>query len=272
MAVVTHAWQDVRVPAAARLMVAFVPLYFLCPCDLNWDFLPGGYLDDLWIAVSLVTMALRMTPRAVFGDARKAMAFGALGIVLTVGTTEHFSRSLNLNLDSNGRTEIASASSIRAGDGHAQFATPQARLASGLALASSSPARLATLQVRQCPAKGPGFKLLATQPEVKTAGISTSRMALNRTQPYPVLRPVDHNTDDKHCVPAIAQARATFVSPSFLLTSRGGNFQLYACNGVSLLINALLANSQITSRRHPFEGGYLFATLDRFLIPSEAPC
>jgi uncharacterized membrane protein YkvA (DUF1232 family) len=95
LAVVIHAWRDARVPAAARLMVILAPCYCLSPYDLNWDFSPGGYLDDLWIATLLVTAALRLVPRAVFGDARRAVAIGAIGLVLSVSANQAAFKNLD---------------------------------------------------------------------------------------------------------------------------------------------------------------------------------
>ena len=95
LAVVGLTWGDARVPVGARLIVIMAPCYFLCPYDLSWDFSPGGYVDDLWIATLLVATAWRLIPRAVFADARRAAAIGAIGLVLGVSVSQPAVRSLD---------------------------------------------------------------------------------------------------------------------------------------------------------------------------------
>lgn len=68
-------------PLIARVLVLFAPLYWLCPCDMNPDFLPGGYADDLWIVPLVVFLAIKLVPKAVILDARTATAQAFCGIV-----------------------------------------------------------------------------------------------------------------------------------------------------------------------------------------------
>jgi uncharacterized membrane protein YkvA (DUF1232 family) len=85
-------WRDVRVPVIARVLICLAPLYWICPFDLNPDFLPGGYTDDLWIVPIVIVIAAKMIPLAVFCDARKAAAHAVCGIMclsFTVIPSEH---------------------------------------------------------------------------------------------------------------------------------------------------------------------------------------
>ena len=85
-------WLDCRVPLIARLLIFFAPLYWICPFDLNPDFLPGGYADDLWIVPIAIVIAAKLIPLAVFYDARKAAAQAVCGIMclgLTIMPSDH---------------------------------------------------------------------------------------------------------------------------------------------------------------------------------------
>jgi uncharacterized membrane protein YkvA (DUF1232 family) len=84
-------WLDGRVPLIA-LLIFFAPLYWICPFDLNPDFLPGGYADDLWIVPIAIVIAAKLIPLAVFSDARKAAAQAVCGIMclsLTIMPSDH---------------------------------------------------------------------------------------------------------------------------------------------------------------------------------------
>jgi uncharacterized membrane protein YkvA (DUF1232 family) len=71
-----HLWNDSRVPFIARLHLAAAPLYWLCPLDLNPDFLPGGLLDDIIVVPLLIVSAISLIPRAAFRDAKSAALLG----------------------------------------------------------------------------------------------------------------------------------------------------------------------------------------------------
>lgn len=76
-----RAWSDVRVPIVARLMLLLAPVYLLCPFDLNPDFLPGGYADDLWVVPLLFAVGTRLIPKVVFSDARRSAAQAMCGVL-----------------------------------------------------------------------------------------------------------------------------------------------------------------------------------------------
>jgi uncharacterized membrane protein YkvA (DUF1232 family) len=58
--------KDGRVPWLAKALVPALVLYLAMPLDLIPDFIPVlGQLDDLLIAVGVLWLALRLTPRGV---------------------------------------------------------------------------------------------------------------------------------------------------------------------------------------------------------------
>ncbi len=262
LAVACHAWHDVRVPLSARLMVMAVPLYCLCPYDLNLDFSPGGYVDDLWIGAFLVSAALRLVPRAVFKDARMAVAIGAIGVVLSVGSNYSSAKHVAINLDSTaGKTGLS---------------------APPVALPPNSSLTTATVGGMYAPVQAPGlFRKTgefrnSTSPQFRTASQQSGSLYIQGCQ-EPLITIAPSSKTTKREVPTQAAENAGFPVVSFLLTGRGGNFQLYRrSNGTSPLLNFpahnQVANNDIDCRHQDFGGGNCFADLDRFLIPSEAPC
>ena len=66
------AYQDPRVPWAARLIIALVIVQALSPIDLIPDFIPVlGYLDDLIIIPLGITLAVRLIPAEVMKACRE---------------------------------------------------------------------------------------------------------------------------------------------------------------------------------------------------------
>jgi hypothetical protein len=97
-------WLDVRVPFSARVLLFFAPLYLICPFDLNPDFLPGGYADDLWIVPVAIALAMKLIPLAVIRDARKATAQAVCGIMclgLTIIPYEQATEQANVHSQQN---------------------------------------------------------------------------------------------------------------------------------------------------------------------------
>jgi uncharacterized membrane protein YkvA (DUF1232 family) len=80
-----HCWQDRRVSVIARLFVLLASIYLICPWDLHPDWQAGGYIDDLFIVSLLLVVAWHIIPRAVWRDARAAARLGkraaAFGVI-----------------------------------------------------------------------------------------------------------------------------------------------------------------------------------------------
>ena len=67
------ALKDRRTPAVAKIMAAVTVAYALSPIDLIPDFIPVlGYLDDLILLPVLVALTLKLIPREVFEQCRRA--------------------------------------------------------------------------------------------------------------------------------------------------------------------------------------------------------
>lgn len=70
---VYFAARDPRMPWYARALAVLVAAYAFSPIDLIPDFIPVlGLVDDLLIVPLGVALVLRLTPRAVIDDARRA--------------------------------------------------------------------------------------------------------------------------------------------------------------------------------------------------------
>lgn len=70
---VYFAARDPRMPWYARGVALGVAAYALSPIDLIPDFIPVlGLLDDLLIVPLGIALVIRLTPRAVLDDARRA--------------------------------------------------------------------------------------------------------------------------------------------------------------------------------------------------------
>jgi len=66
------AYQDPRMPLAAKIVVLITLGYLLSPIDLIPDFIPViGYLDDLLIVPALIALSLRLIPGDIMENARK---------------------------------------------------------------------------------------------------------------------------------------------------------------------------------------------------------
>lgn len=66
--------KDPRTPRIAKWLLAAAIVYVLSPIDLIPDFIPVlGHLDDLIIVPTLVILALKMIPKDVITDCRKAV-------------------------------------------------------------------------------------------------------------------------------------------------------------------------------------------------------
>ncbi|MHB9155211.1 MAG: YkvA family protein [Endomicrobiales bacterium] len=65
--------KDPRTPKAAKTLLALAVAYALSPVDLIPDFIPVlGHLDDLVIVPLLVYLALKLIPKEIIEDARRA--------------------------------------------------------------------------------------------------------------------------------------------------------------------------------------------------------
>lgn len=66
--------KDKRTPRIAKILLGLAIGYLLLPVDIIPDFIPViGHLDDLIIVPVLVIIALKMIPKEVIEDSRRAM-------------------------------------------------------------------------------------------------------------------------------------------------------------------------------------------------------
>ena len=67
-------FKDPRTPLPARWLLGTAIGYALTPVDLVPDWIPVlGHIDDLVIVPALIWLALRMVPRAVVAEHRRAV-------------------------------------------------------------------------------------------------------------------------------------------------------------------------------------------------------
>jgi uncharacterized membrane protein YkvA (DUF1232 family) len=72
VAALYFAYRDARTPWLARIFALLVVSYALSPIDLIPDFIPVlGYLDDLILVPTGITLALKMIPAEVMADAHQ---------------------------------------------------------------------------------------------------------------------------------------------------------------------------------------------------------
>ncbi|MGN0467855.1 MAG: YkvA family protein [Acutalibacteraceae bacterium] len=65
--------KDKRTPVWAKIFAAITVAYALSPIDLIPDFIPVlGYLDDVVLLPALIAVTVRMIPKDVLEDNRKA--------------------------------------------------------------------------------------------------------------------------------------------------------------------------------------------------------
>jgi uncharacterized membrane protein YkvA (DUF1232 family) len=68
------AYKDKRTPLSAKILIAITAGYLLSPIDLIPDFIPVlGLLDDLIIVPFLITLSIKLIPKAVLSDARESV-------------------------------------------------------------------------------------------------------------------------------------------------------------------------------------------------------
>jgi uncharacterized membrane protein YkvA (DUF1232 family) len=68
-------YRDPRTPWYAKTLIAVVIAYSLSPIDLIPDFIPIlGYLDDLILVPLGIALAIKLTPKEIFDEAREKVA------------------------------------------------------------------------------------------------------------------------------------------------------------------------------------------------------
>lgn len=77
------AYRDPRVPWYAKVFIAAIVGYALCPLDLIPDFIPVlGYIDDIILIPAGITLVLKMIPQDVLEECRekaRSESFGKRG-------------------------------------------------------------------------------------------------------------------------------------------------------------------------------------------------
>lgn len=65
------AYQDIRTPILAKILIGVTVGYLLSPIDLIPDFIPVlGILDDLILVPLLISVSIKMVPQEVLKDSR----------------------------------------------------------------------------------------------------------------------------------------------------------------------------------------------------------
>lgn len=66
---------DARTPKLTKLLLGFAVAYALTPIDIIPDFIPViGHLDDAIIVPALVYLALKMIPKSLLDEHRRALS------------------------------------------------------------------------------------------------------------------------------------------------------------------------------------------------------
>jgi uncharacterized membrane protein YkvA (DUF1232 family) len=107
LAVLAHVWEDRRVPFVARMFLVLAPIYLLFPYDINPDFLPGGFTDDLSVMPVLVGFAFALIPSGVFKDAKRAAATRAVCGIMCLSFSTNVIANFNFNVTS--KTHVSKA-------------------------------------------------------------------------------------------------------------------------------------------------------------------
>ena len=69
------ALKDPRTPISAKILAAIIVIYALSPIDLIPDFIPFfGYLDDIILLPTLITLCIRRIPKEVLTELRQRSA------------------------------------------------------------------------------------------------------------------------------------------------------------------------------------------------------
>ena len=68
-------YKDPRTPLLPKIIIGITVAYLLSPIDLIPDFIPViGLIDDLIIVPLLISLSIKLIPKAVLEDARKKAA------------------------------------------------------------------------------------------------------------------------------------------------------------------------------------------------------
>lgn len=232
---VRYVWRDSRVPLFARFFVVLAPLYWINPYDLIPDLQPGGYCDDVVIAALLLILAFRLVPKAVLRDSRqaahlkqKAAAFGMLYVTVTgsIPCPAHTSLSLNVSPAYVSAERVPIGCSISPG-------------------ADEHPAQVAA-KANSCDSHHCSPNDFAGS-QYRCAPSSAEEPALSIPRP-------------------LGQDLPVFThSPPILLTTRGGQYQLYASEDASAA--ALVAKPQRSNAMPPHLAGGIFVGVLRKRCP-----
>ena len=223
-------WSDVRMPLHARLMLLLAPIYLLCPYDLNPDFLPGGYADDLWIVPILIAVGAKLVPKVVFQDARKAATQAVCGILciglVTASSQQNADRALAFAKHTN---QVVIASCINA----EEFPTGFFGIGKMSTMPECNSTNALRLQITDAVTAKKAFS---------TCGMFKARssQACNFAR-----RPSRHSINSKIVFSATSEKKI------HILIARGGQFQLYGAESDFSAAALPLFNSLIHSKFLP---------------------